>query len=360
MNILQIIDSLQFGGAERMAVSISNVLAKSGHSVVLCASRSKGKLEKFVEPGIKLVTLNKKSTIDFNALFRLLQIIRKNRIQIIHAHSSSVFWAILIKIIMPKIKVIWHDHLGARISGNSVNKYYKFISPLISGIISVNDKLKEWAVQNMRVIPKNILFINNFPLIRELPRNTKPGITKIVCLANLRQQKDHQTLVKAIHIIIKELPEHNLKFIFAGLFRHDAYYLDLIKLIKTLGLKETIQIKGPVEDTAALLAAADIGVLSSVSEGLPVILLEYGLVGLPVVVTDVGQCHEVTGDGKFGLVVPPFNPVELAKALIILINNKKRRSKMGDEFKKFVIEKYGAKQFLSQYNGLLKKMYRND
>ena len=65
------------------------------------------------------------------------------------------------------------------------------------------------------------------------------------------------------------------------------------------------------------LHGADCGVLSSVSEGLPVSLLEYGMAGLPVIVTDVGQCAEVVGNGRFGRVVPPGKPNSDGKGIIM-------------------------------------------
>ena len=207
-----------------MAVNISNVLQAAGHQVVLCPTRGKGPLENFVDPEVELVCLNKKRTFDILAFYRLLTIIRNNNIEIIHAHSSSVFWAVIVKIIKPRIKIIWHDHYGARLDDNHLNKYYRKISPLISGIITVNQSLHNWALKNMKVPPENILFINNFPLIKPVLKKNNPGFVTIVCLANLRPEKDHLTLVKAIHLIKQEFPGLHFKVIFAGLYWQDEYF----------------------------------------------------------------------------------------------------------------------------------------
>jgi hypothetical protein len=119
MRILQLIDTLSAGGAERMAVNISNVLADNGYEVWLCASRTGGALEYFVDEKVNYLQLAKKHGLDIAAFFRLVKLIRKNKITLIHAHSSSVFWAVAAKVFCPGLKVIWHDHLGKRIEEES-------------------------------------------------------------------------------------------------------------------------------------------------------------------------------------------------------------------------------------------------
>jgi glycosyltransferase involved in cell wall biosynthesis len=353
MKILQLIDTLKAGGAERMSVNISNALKDAGHDVVLCASREKGPLEKFVDKGIMVVTLQKKNTFDIIAFIRLLLFVKRNKIELIHAHSSSVIWAVAIKLFRPKIKVLWHDHQGTRLDDDNMNKYYRLISHFLDGIITVNEVLHDWAIRNMNVPSGKIVFLNNFPLLPERPKQTTPGFTTIVCLANIRPQKDHYTLVRAIHILKKEDPNLKINVIFAGSYSPDTYYYCLVDLIEELELKETIHIEGSIEDTAMLLASADIGVLSSISEGLPVSLLEYGLAGLPVVVTNVGQCSDVLGGGEYGKLVHVGQSVEFAESIKEVVRNYKQSLIIGGNFKKHVLKNYSSVNFINQYNYLI-------
>jgi glycosyltransferase involved in cell wall biosynthesis len=360
MKILQLIDSLQAGGAERMCVNISNILKYAGHDIVICASREKGPLEKFVAPGISIVALQKRNKLDIQAFLMLLSLVKKNKIELIHAHSSSVIWAVAVKLFYPKIKVLWHDHLGARLDDDFENRCYRLISPMIDGIITVNEVLHDWAIHNMRVDADKITFIHNFPLLANRPRHSEPGYTTIVCLANLCRQKDHPTLVRAIHILQKKNPGLKLRVLFAGLYWNDSYYNSLVHLIDALDLKETIQIVGSIEDTATLLASADIGVLSSVSEGMPVSLLEYGLAGLPVIVTNVGECKTVLNNGTLGIVVEPSNPASLSEALAKYIFKPQLSKQIGKEFKDFIQMNYGPKGYIQSYHKLLYKVFSND
>jgi len=337
-----------------MAVNISNVLQINGHYVVLCPTHDKGPLEKFVNPDIKLCCLYKRNTFDLSAFFRLLRILKKNNIDIIHAHSSSIFWAIAAKVFNPGIKIIWHDHFGFSDQLKDTDrKINKLISPLMYAIIAVNKELRQWSIRNMKVRPDRILLINNFPLLGQISKKSSNGRITILCLANLRPQKDHPTLVKAIHLLHTNHPLLNFNVIFAGLFWKDDYYTIITDMIIEFDLKERIQIIGPVEETTSLLASADIGVLSSISEGLPVSLLEYGLAGLPVVITDVGQCAEVVGYGRFGRVVPPEDPETLADELCWIIHNSISAVQMGDAFREHVTNEYGPGQFMKQYQSLL-------
>lgn len=332
-----------------MCVNIANVLHANGHEVILCATRAGGPLEKFVTPGIRCEILHKKHSADFLAFMRLVRIIRENDIQLIHAHSSSVFWAVAAKLFIKNIKVIWHDHLGLRICERNTNFFYKLISRWIDGIIAVNKDLAEWSRMNMRVSPEKIVLINNFALLRETSKSTDLEFLTVVCLANLRPQKDHETLIRAIGILKKEQLPKKLKIILAGAYQKDKYFSRLRDLMNELAVNDIIELAGSVEDTATLLAAADCGVLSSVSEGLPLSLLEYGMAGLPVVVTNVGQCAEVVGNGRFGRIVPPGKPTATAKELLWIIQNKLQAKQMGDSFKDHIIKNYSSSIFLAKY-----------
>ncbi|MGB3453634.1 MAG: glycosyltransferase family 4 protein [Moheibacter sp.] len=356
MNILQMIDNLNIGGSERMAVNISNVLAKNGNHVVLCASREKGALTEFVDDEVKLICLNKKKAWDVFAFRRFLKIIKDDQVELIHAHSSSVFWAAAAKKFYPNIKLIWHDHLGDEGKLNPERKKgVQRISGKIDGIIAVNEKLKIWSQQFTKVKDENVVYIPNFPLLKEpkIQKNNSDKKLKIVCLGNLRWQKGHPDLLKAISIIEKKSPGLDYKLIVAGGYRQDDYYLGLQKFIKENQLEEKIEFTGSVTDTSRLLYNCDIGVLSSVSEGLPVSLLEYGLASLPVVVTDVGQCAEVVDFGKAGLVVPSENPEAMATALTELLKNEEKRKDFSQKFKERTETVYGSKNFLKLYHQLI-------
>ncbi len=93
-------------------------------------------------------------------------------------------------------------------------------------------------------------------------------------------------------------------------------------------------------DVPAILKACDIGVLASMSEGLPVSLIEYGMASLAAAATDIGQCSEVLDSEKVGLLVPRNDSERLAAALLSFLQSPEKRARMGRAFRKRVDDVY--------------------
>ena len=347
MKILQLIDTLQLGGAERMAVNIANVLSEQNYENVLVVTRANGPLSEFLPTKTIYLQLQKKSSFDMVTFYKLLKFIKKEKPTVLHAHSTSIYWGVLIKLLYPSLKMVWHDHYG--LSENlkdSSRLFIKLLSGNLDGVIVVNDILYKWSIHNMKI--KNILFLRNFPYLNKLTLSIKNKVFVILHLANLRPQKDHLNLVEAIRILKTKI-NNPFQLIFAGIDLNDGYSISLKKKVTAYYLEDIITFKGAVKNISSLLEEASLGVLSSQSEGLPVSLLEYGLAALPVVVTDVGQCAEVVGNGKYGLVVPPSNPEKLAAGIQWHLNNRQSSMEMGQSFRKQVEDEYGSMRFLRDY-----------
>lgn len=340
-----------------MAVNIANVLAEDGHDVMLVVSRKSGGLEEFISPKVQVAVLQKRTFWDAVAFFRFIRILRKFKPDVVHAHSSSVIWAGLMKLIFNKLLLIWHDHNGERIK-NSIfkNSPYILISPFINSIISVNDLMREWSLNYMRVDKNKIKYLPNFPFLHPSKDQNRNQERVLLNIANLREPKDHLNLLKAFKILLSKIEEgeQSIKLTLVGRYNQDSsYYKEVVNLIHDLNLEEKVGLVGESNQVEKFLYNSEIGIISSKSEGLPVSLLEYGLAALPVVVTDVGQCAAVVGHGQFGKVVPPQTPEAMANALVELINRPQEAKKYGHAFKKHVEENYGAGKFLKEYYQLI-------
>ena len=349
IRIIHLIDTLEPGGSERVAVNIINSLPSDKFDRFLCATRYGGPLMDQLKKDVVFLDLKRKSTFDLLAIIKLLKFIKNNNIQIIHAHSSSVFMAMVLKLLSPSKKIIWHDHYGSsEYSGRPVFIYRLFLSN-VDFVISVNQKLSEWSIKSIRINPKKNKLIPNFIIKSdETDIDNIPGTKKfrIVCVANFRPQKDHITLIKAMRIICDQLPDAHL--ILLGKDVEKEYTSHLLKEIFALKLAKNITWFGSVENVQSYLKYCDIGVLSSKSEGLPLSLLEYGLMGLPVVVTNVGQCAEVVDYGELGILVEPQQPEALAQAIILLLENESIRNDFASKFHEKVINKYSSQAVIPE------------
>ena len=118
--------------------------------------------------------------------------------------------------------------------------------------------------------------------------------------------------------------------------------------IEVHGLHDHITYLGPRHDAQAIMRNCDIGILSSITEGLPVSLLEYGMAQLPVVTTPAGQSAEVIGQGQAGLLVPSGSPQSMAVALDRLLSDPALRQRLGQAFYLRVNSVYGPEPVIER------------
>jgi glycosyltransferase involved in cell wall biosynthesis len=347
MRIIQVIDTLNIGGAERMCVNISNLLTSKSIENSIIVTRKLGPLSKQVDlDNIDLIS--KKYGLDIQAFYSFFKIIKKKRPDVLHVHSTSIYWAVLVKIFFPRIKLIWHDHLGSRPNENNV--VFKFIQNKIDIVLAINELNYQWYIKNTDRQRTNLFYVPNFPFLKNPNITRESNLINIIHLANLHNPKDHFTHIRAISKLVDENDiKGKIAVRFIGNFSDLNYVIEVNELIDSLNLRDVITLVGPMDDICNELFNADIGVLSSTSEGLPVALLEYGLAGLAVIVTNVGQCSAVIGDGKFGKLIEKNNHCQLAYELLKLIESVTERVQLGNQFKSHIEKEFGGELFYRAY-----------
>ena len=343
IKVMHVIDSLELGGAERVAVNLSNALADAGIETHLCVTRKDGPLRGFISDKVNLLMLGKKNAYDISAYIRLRKYITRHNINVIHAHSSSIFLTSVVSLFR-KGTLFWHDHYGKTVAGRP-SFGLKLVKNRIDHVFSVNNELRKWAIEEIGINSWKVEYLHNYPDLDTNQKLLKPlegsGRYKIAHIAGLRPQKDHFTLL----CTAKELPECD--FYCVGNDFNDDYSRKVHSFIKNESLKN-VYLLGARTDVAAILRCCDIGVLSSESEGLPVSLLEYGLMELPVVCTKVGECPAVLGDGKFGFLTEKGNPGEFALAIQQLIKDASLRERLSKGFHEHVTNNYSKEAVIKK------------
>jgi glycosyltransferase involved in cell wall biosynthesis len=350
MRIVQLIDSLEAGGAERMAVNYANALAKKNDFSGLVVSRKEGPLLNQVGEGVSYLFLNRKNVIDFKALYTLRNYVLLHKVTLVHAHSTSFFLAFLLKLVHPSIKIIWHDHYG---DSEFLNKRpllaLRLIAPFFSGIITVNQKLKVWAQENLHF--ENAIYLPNFPAEEKniTEHTVLEGIAgkRIVSLANLRIQKDHFLLLDVAKKLKVSHPEWTFHLI--GKDFDDAYSKQIKSFIIENNLGKNVFLYGTKQDIKNILHQSTIAILTSQSEGLPIALLEYGWHKKPVVVTNVGEISSVIQNGKNGFVVPARKEQLFYEAVMKFIENDTMRIDFGNCLFHTINENYSEEIILKNY-----------
>ncbi|MFV8346520.1 glycosyltransferase family 4 protein [Flavobacterium sp. ZB4P13] len=359
MRIIQIIDSLEAGGAERMAVSYANALAMKIAFSGLVVTRKEGSLKGQLDNQVSYLFLNKKRALDFKAVIRLRNYVKQHKVTVVHAHSTSFFMAFLLKMSCPSLQLIWHDHYGDSefLSQRSLLTL-KITLPFFDGIIAVNQKLKSWAEQNLNF--KNTVYLPNFPSEEKtsITATVLNGINgkRIVCLANLRAQKDHFLLLEVAKKIKQSHPDWTIHLV--GKDFEDDYSKKIKNLIVEFNLGNTVFFYGTKQDVPNILNQSTIAILTSKSEGLPVALLEYGWHKKPVVVTNVGEISSLVQDSENGFIVVAQNEELFYNALVILMGNDFLRINFGNALYKTIVKNNSEEVVIKQYLGWLQNNKR--
>jgi glycosyltransferase involved in cell wall biosynthesis len=174
-----------------------------------------------------------------------------------------------------------------------------------------------------------------------------------VIVARLAPEKDLATLLGAAALVAARLPDFRLEVAGDGPCR-----AELETLAAALGLGEHVRFLGPVRDVPALLGRARLFVLSSLTEGVSLTLLEAMARGLPVLATRVGGNVEVVAEGQTGLLVPPADPGSLAEALAGLWTDPQRCARMGEAGRRRVEQLFDVRRMVAAYESLYHQVAR--
>ena len=154
--------------------------------------------------------------------------------------------------------------------------------------------------------------------------------TVVTMVANFRQQKDHTTLLHAWKQLVATLPDKrpSPRLLLAGVPQES--YESVQRLVTNLGLRDTVTFLDQVRDVSGLLSATDIGVLTSIHEGLPNAVIEYMASGLPVIATDLPGNREALGDKPDQPYVSRGDSDRLAEMLAALIGCPAKRERLAE------------------------------
>ncbi|MCG3146240.1 MAG: N-acetyl-alpha-D-glucosaminyl L-malate synthase [Gammaproteobacteria bacterium] len=353
IGVLHLVDSLALGGAEHMAVLLANNLPESRYRAYLCASRQAGALQDKIQPHVIFYNMRRKGRFDLLSVFRLAKFIRRENIGILHAHTTSLFLGVILCWMLPSLRLVWHDHFGEQGMRAHPVWLYRSFARRADIVFCVTRELADWSVHSLGLPVERVRYLPNF--IETLPPITQiilPGEAgkRIVCVANIRLQKDHLTLLRALARVIQVDARAHLFLVgaetdpaLAKQARQESLRLGLDAHVSWLGLRN---------DVPDLLEQCDIGVLSSISEGFPVALLEYGRAGLAVVSTQVGQAAEILENGRAGALVPRSDPEALAEQLIQMLQSPSVRRQFGERLQARVLREYGVESIVQRVCGI--------
>jgi glycosyltransferase involved in cell wall biosynthesis len=354
MRPLVLISSLATGGAERVTVSFLCRLARKGPDAMLCTvtARHDGPLAaELLEEGVIRHDLAARRLADPFALLRLLRLMRRERIDIVHAHGqdASILAAaarclsriplVVTRHVLDEPSADWRENLRARFALAALRR--------ADGVVAVSSAVADQLVETAglprratHVIPNGI-DLERFDRPDLVARRAElrsalgfgPDEHVVLVPAVLREGKGHEVLLEALPGLKARVP--SVRVAFAG----DGEREVALRL-QARPHGDTVMFLGGRDDMPELLAACDLVVLPSLAEALPTALIEAAAAGRPVVATRVGGAAEVVENDRTGLLVPPGDPAALAKAIEALLTDRWRANAFGEAARRLAYERF--------------------
>lgn len=325
MKILQLITSLRTGGAERVVVDLAKQFRQSGDDVTLLLMDGTRTplLEEAEASGIAVHAFSKGWRAMRNPLliFPLLRYLRRNRCAVVHTHNTACQVLAAVASCLVPLHLVTTEHntdnrrrrwKGFRVVDRWMYRRYRQIVCVSEAARTALDAYLADPVLTgrMSVIPNGI-DIRRFASAGSAVDLPGQDVHKILMVSAFRPQKDQQTLIRAM----RQLPE-DYRLYLAGGAETDAdrrQLADCQRLVAELGLKDRVCFLGIRRDVPQLLAGADVVVLSTHYEGMPLSVLEAMASGRPFVASDVPGVHDLVSGA--GLLFPQGDASSLATML---------------------------------------------
>jgi glycosyltransferase involved in cell wall biosynthesis len=318
MNIVQVVRSLELGGLERLALDLAVAQKAAGHSVAIyCVYKHEPALVHEAEgPGLRVVQFNKLTGFSVRTLWNMERQLRRDRVSVVHTHNELVHTYGTIAGRLAGVTCIVNTIHGTK-SGRDprLDRNYRALLPWTDAVVTVADETAaQFATQRRRYGGRFHVIHNGIPVDKFVALSARPGSRwpriRLGTVARLTEVKDQATLIRAFQIVHKTNPRAELHILGDGPLR-----ASLESLSNRLALDRSITFHGASPNVAEFLSRLDVFVLSSISEGLPIAVLEAMAAGLPIVSTRVGGICEVATDHEIAEYCIPNEPEALAKSI---------------------------------------------
>lgn len=361
IRVLHIIPNFGPGGAERLVVDLMQAADKERFEVAAVSlyPESGTILEREIRAkGLKVYYLGKHKGLDLRMIPRLYRLFRAFRPNVVHTHLYVLRY-VLLHALFCRIPVRVHTvHSVAPKEVDRVGKLVQWFAFRLGGVVPVG--ISQMVASTIKNLYGRSIFVpviyNGIPTGRFVSGVINADIKKnreliLLHVGRFASAKNHQFLIEAFAIAFKEVPQMRLWLVGDGPLRPAVE-----SRIRELGLEEEVSFLGIRDDIPELLAEADIFVLPSDWEGVPLTVLEAMAAGKPVIATAVGGVPELVEDGVTGILVPPRDARALAQEIIRLARDPDLRRAMGEAGQKKAVERFDISRTARGYEDLYVKL----
>jgi glycosyltransferase involved in cell wall biosynthesis len=359
MRILFLSTSMGMGGADSQLLSAARVMMARGHEVIIVSLTPLGPMGLQARAlGIRTESLEMRRGVpDPRGLVRLARMTRDWRPDVVHSHMVHAnLLARALRLLAPVpalVSTIHNIYEGGRLRMAA----YRLTNGLVDHMTIVSQAAADRFVDE-KIVPARLLTVVpngvDTASIRAVPAEAGAALRRSLGLdgcfvwlavGRFEVAKDYPNMLRAFALVRMRHPEAVLLLVGRGSLQPETE-----ALARELGLNQGVRFLGVREDVPVVMRAADAYVMSSAWEGMPMVLLEAGAAGLPIVATSVGGNREVVLDQQGGYLVPPRDAEALGSAMVRLAElPEERRRTMGRRGREHIERSYGLERVAERW-----------
>ncbi len=365
ITIAHVVLSLEIGGMESVIAQLATgVDSKRFRTVIICLQKKGAIGEELSRQGIKVILADKMTPkVSFLYPKVLIDLLKKEQVDIVHTHSGCWHKTAIAALLAGTKGVVYTEH--GRFAPDLKRIIYldRVISKITSTIIPVSHDLFTYLKTVVKIPEQKLKLIENgidtdffspAPPDKGLRKEINLEASDIVigCIARLAAVKDHITLVDSFFKAKTSCP--HLKMILVG---DGPEQNNIEKKINKLGLSGDVILLGARRDIREILSVIDIFILSSISEGTSITLLEAMSVGKAVVATAVGGNNRLITDGVNGCLVPARSPDLMAERIIQLARSRNTCKQLGAKAREYIKREFSIRTTVDNYQTTYTAIY---
>lgn len=330
LNIIQIIPTLELGGAEIMVENLSTALIDEGYNLTIISFYDfhSAITERLESKNVKIYYLGKKKGFDVRIIYKIYSLFKIEKPNAIHTHLHSMPYVIpaaILANVKKRVHTI-HSLANKEVSRakRKINSYfYKFCHVVP---VSISPVVQQSIIEEYKLLEQQVPIIFNGIDLNKCIQKTEYKMKKpisIIHIGSFKEAKNHIAIIESFKMIHDQEPNTILKLIGVG-------ELEQTIREKTLeyGLSDCVQFLGIKSNVYHYLNEADIFIFPSLWEGMPITIIEAMATGLPIVATKVGGIVDMIQDNVTGILVE-VNYIKISEAVLKLINDEDLRQRLG-------------------------------
>ena len=359
--IIHVISKMELAGAQILIENLSNYQISNGYEVIIVSlyNLKSPITERLDEKGIKIYYLDKKKGFDFKIMFRLYKIFRLEKPDVVNTHLAVMKYVIPIAtLVKTKVKV----HTVHNIAEKECSKFHRKLAKIFFNYfnvipVGISPRVKESIISEYGMKKEFIpLIYNGIDLEKCIKKFNYEFDNKEIILLHVgrfSKQKNHEALIKSFKIINEKYKNSKLWLIGEGELENS-----IKKMVNELNIEKSVFFLGRQSNVYDFLNKADIFLLPSIYEGMPMVLIEAMATGLPIIASNVGGIPDMIKNNESGLLINGTID-DIAKNTIKLIEDITLRKKIGENAYRAAAQ-FSVSRMGNKYSLLYKKLYEHN